>query len=176
MDHGAAAHVEIIYGVAASELKERILSIMERILSTKTRGRGRAGVVALTTLASLGATAIGVTVAAGPAQARCYEVGNPNSINISVGGRVVGREEPQSTETCSGNKVYYGRIKDTLTDGSCVRVRYLDAGTWSTQGTSCDSAGYRYTFTDRNNDVLSYFVGQLSESGANSQQYLNVGY
>ncbi|WP_229072741.1 hypothetical protein [Actinoplanes sp. DH11] len=68
------------------------------------------------------------------------------------------------------------RIKDTVSDGSCVRIRYLDAGTWSTQATSCDSAGYSYTFNDRNGSPASYFVGQLTASGAQTGQYLNVGY
>ncbi len=145
-------------------------------MSNKNRVRRPAGVLVLTTLASLGAAAVGVTVAAGPAQARCYEVGNPEAVNIVIGGVVVGREEAQSTESCNANGVYYGRIRDTRTDGSCVRVRYLNAGTWSTQGTSCDSAGYRYTFNDRNGDLNSYFRGQLSATGAQSADYFSVGY
>jgi hypothetical protein len=133
----------------------------------------RAATLALTTL---GVTVLSVTVAGSPAQARCYEVGNPQNINLYIGSTLIGREEYRSPETCTGNNVYYGRIKDTVTDGSCIRIRYLDAGTWSTQATSCDSAGYQYTFNDRNNSPSSYFVGVLTSSGASSGQYLNVGY
>lgn len=145
-------------------------------MSITTRVRRLAGVVIVTTMASLAAAVVGVTAAAGPAQAVCDEVHNPTAINIVVGGVVVGREEAQSTETCGANNVYFGRIKDTRTDGSCLSVRYRDAGVTSTQATSCDSAGTRYTFNDRNGDLYSYFRGQLTATGAQSQEYLNVGY
>ncbi|GAB3944265.1 hypothetical protein [Micromonospora vulcania] len=111
-----------------------------------------------------------------PAQAKCVE--SPQQQRISIGGRVVGIEEAQSTETCEGNGVYYGRIRDTYSDGSCVAVLYYDPGLVGTFGTSCDSAGYRYTYRDTRGDSIwdSNFRGKLTSTGALSPEYLNVGY
>ncbi|MEH1167531.1 hypothetical protein V6V47_19310 [Micromonospora sp. CPCC 205539] len=131
--------------------------------------------VALVGSAALVGSLLTVGFTAGPAQAKCVE--SPQQQQISIGGRVVGIEEAQSSETCEGNGVYYGRIRDTYSDGSCVAVLYYDPSLIGTFATSCDSAGYRYTYRDTHGSrYSSYFRGKLTATGALSGEYLNVGY
>jgi hypothetical protein len=130
----------------------------------------------LTALAVMASSLVGVTALAAPAQAACYETNYGAPVEVYIGGVKRGVEEKRSPETCNRNKVYYGKIRDTYTDGSCVSVRYYDPGYVGTQGTSCDSAGYNYTFWDQTNDDVSTFRGQLTATGALSGEYWNLAY
>ncbi|RLP92090.1 MULTISPECIES: hypothetical protein [unclassified Micromonospora] len=130
-------------------------------------------------LVALAMTAVplaGVTVAASPAQAVCYETNYSASVSVYIGGVKRGVENTRSPETCNRNGVYYGKISDTYTDGSCLSIRYYDPSYVGTQGTSCDSAGYNYTFWDQNGDTIAGFRGQLVSTGALSPLYEHGAY
>lgn len=109
---------------------------------------------------------------AAPAQAACFETGYHSNVSIYIGGVRRGVESTRSPETCNRNGVYYGKIADTYTDGSCLSIQFFDPETVyvGTQGTSCDSAGYNFTFWDQTGDVEAYFRGRLTAFGTVSSK------
>ncbi|MFC3500987.1 hypothetical protein ACFOOK_08430 [Micromonospora krabiensis] len=119
---------------------------------------------------------VAVQAVAAPAQAGCYESNYGSPVQVYIGGVKRGVEQLRSPETCNRNGVYYGKISDTYTDGSCLSIRYYDPSYVGTQGTSCDSAGYNYTFWDQNGNVWADFRGQLTATGALSTNYYNGAY
>jgi hypothetical protein len=125
--------------------------------------------VVLAVLPMLATSVAVVSLSASSAQASC--VLGPYTQSIYIGGIKRGVEEVRSSTTCNADGVYLGRVRDTHTDGSCLSVRYYDPDFVGTMATSCDSAGYGYTFWDQDGDKYAEFRGRLTATGSLSPYY-----
>lgn len=107
--------------------------------------------VALLILLSLLLLTVGLQIALSPsAEARCGGVGTPQNHIIVHGSVNRGEETVQNLGTCDNDGIYLGRLKDLVTDGSCVWAEYFDPNQ-STPVTACTTGVYvNYTWFDQN--------------------------
>ncbi len=123
--------------------------------------------------------ATGLTLATQPAGALCT-LYDEFGYSVDTGW---GREEPYGSPQCGpdgyaypyGNNGHYrGIVKDILTDGSCVSVRYSDGSYYRIQATSCDAAGYIHSFYDQTGNYSAY--ARLERNQGVSGWYYSNGY
>lgn len=112
----------------------------------------RAAIAATLLLLTSGVT---VALAAAPAQAVCTGRGSNLSIALTrpSDGAVLARETWQNSGTCDGLGDYYGRVQDSITDGSCAYALFFEPNAGQNQvtsGTSCTTGAYsNYRYYDR---------------------------
>lgn len=118
--------------------------------SADGRPRWRAASAALALLAT---TLVTLTVSAAPAQASCAGYQVERTIWVGSAGAEATQVSPNN-ESCTRNRVYYGRVYDAVTDGSCVYAKFQDPiGTHFTQGIACTTGGWsNFTFWDQTGD------------------------
>lgn len=114
-----------------------------------------------------------------PASAYC-RLGDEYTLTYSLSwGREEGYGDPQCGSAgwaypYGNNGHYRGRVRDMVTDGSCVSVRYSDGSYNGVQASSCDSAGIVYHFYDQTGDYASYF--RLERNQGPSSWVYTIGY
>lgn len=115
--------------------------------------------VSLLTISLLAATLTMADSLASPgrAEARCNGINNPIRSTFSYDGAVVASETPE-TDTCNGNGLYTGILKDERADGYCVEVQFKETGIdWTPAGDVC---GYGNTasfhWSDLNGNSYAY--------------------
>ena len=118
-------------------------------------------------LTALALAIVGLAFTTPSAKADCF-----NSSPETVFG-AFGQEAAWET-TCDGDGFYRGKIRDTLTDGSCVWVVYHDGAYTGTQGQACSSEWVTYRFWDQTGDSSATF--QLCRRQGCSEFYGNFGY
>lgn len=91
-----------------------------------------------------------MSVPVAPANADCVGRNNPTYIRLSNSNGVeIAYETTPYGSTCDGDSEYRGKVKDSLSDGSCAYTYFYDT-TRSTHGQACTTGSYaNYTFWDR---------------------------
>lgn len=116
---------------------------------TGRRARWRAALAAMIVLLTSGGI---VALASSPAQALCVARNSNQTINLvrPTDGAVLARETWQNSGTCDGLGDYYGRVQDSINDGSCAYALFFEPNAGQNQvtsGVSCTTgayANYRY--------------------------------
>jgi hypothetical protein len=93
-----------------------------------------------------------------PAEARCTGVNQPVQSTFIVSGRTRVSETPVS-DTCNGNQLYQGVLRDEAADGYCVAVQFKETGIdWTYPvGYVCGSDNTRsFEWRDRNSNSYVY--------------------
>jgi hypothetical protein len=119
----------------------------------EVRTRGRRLSAALAVLTLVASSLVGVVVTSSAAQASCAGSGVRRVIATSFG-QEDARRSGSVTESCGGNGVYYGRVYDAVTDGSCVYAKFQDpVGRYYTNGVACTTGAWsNFTFWDQTGD------------------------
>ncbi len=114
--------------------------------------RWRAALAAALMLVTSGVV---VAVAATPAQAVC--IGRNSNLSIELerptDGAILARETWRYTTTCDVLGDYYGRVQDSITDGSCAYALFFEPNPGQNQvtaGVACTTGGWaNYRYNDR---------------------------
>jgi hypothetical protein len=107
-------------------------------------------IAVITTMAGVN---VPILVMSGSARADCVGRAIPTYIQLTnASGIEIAYETVQYADTCDEDSIYKGKIKDSLTDGSCAYAHFYDPGK-TTQGRACTTGQFaNYTFWDQQGD------------------------